>query len=449
MAITIAGDVAIPRQLLTEEQIAAISDRFVVIEQTRQRDWRTGSLRDTARTIELVRPRGQLLTLPRGCASLLASMLPGAVIEDATTTHAETFTPCVAFRPHQLALADALRKRGTMLATAATGSGKTGAACAAMASLGQRTLVLVPTVELARQWARETERFLGVAATICTGGEWSSGAIVVATPETAMRFTGQLADFGLCVVDEVHGFATERRVFDLLAHIPARYRLGMTATLPTDHRARMLAAAFGVVGFRFSVADSLDSGVIVAPVLRQVRSPFTFDYGSADDWQDLLDAIAVHAARNAMIADLVAKECRGLCTLVLSARLAHLEALRVELEARGLRVAVVSGAVPSRERKAALEAAKAGQLHALLGSTVADEGIDAPALGSVVLAWPSRSESRLLQRIGRVLRPSPGKASVPPVVFDVIDDVGPLRSQARHRAEVFARTFGASTRRAA
>lgn len=388
---------------------------------------------------KLFRFDGGDLVLPRGMTSAVRVVFGAAADWTNDTTLAPfVFNPRVPFRPAQTAIADAVAIRVQGIALAATGAGKTGAACATIAKVAQRTLVLVPTVALAQQWADEVRRFLGIEASVCTGGDWSDAPVVIATPATALQHGHQLNSFGLLVVDEVQGFATDIRL-GLLGKIPARYRVGLTATLPTDHRGEILARAFGPVIYRFGVDAGLDAGIIVAPAYEQIPTGFSYTYKGPGDWAPMLDALVANTKRNTLIVDTVIGRCAGVCTLVLSGRLAHLDRLRDMFTERGARVAVLSGATPAANRETIVAAARAGELDVLLGSTVADEGVDIPGLGALVLAFPSKAEPRLLQRIGRVVRAAPGKAR--PMIFDLVDEAGPLKAQARVRRDVFVRTF--------
>ena len=55
----------------------------------------------------------------------------------------------------------------------------------------------------------------------------------------------------------------------------------------------------------------------------------------------------------------------------------------------------------------------------MIGSTIADEGLDVPALDTLILAGGGRSSTRAFQRIGRVLRLYKGKTRA--TVFDFDD----------------------------
>lgn len=436
-AIRVDSVVRIPIGGFDARKLASLREAATVRVETRERRGR--ELVDVVELRDLSALRGGDLVLPRGMARDVQEAMPDAEWFDETARAPYVFVSRLAWRPHQAEIARRLALGVQGLVLAATGAGKTGAAFAIAAKIGQRTLILVPTVALASQWRDEAMRFLGVEAALCTAGKWTDAPIVIATPETALQHTAWLGAFGLLVVDEVQGFATERRA-ELIAQIPARWRAGLTATLPSDHRGEILRRLIGSVLYRYGVSDGIRSGVLVRPRYVTVETSFSASYDGPEDWQPLLDAVVEDDARNQQIVDLVVQRCQGVTTLVLSSRLRHLEILGVLLAAKGLRVATMSGETSRQDREAILAKARAGELDVLLGSTVADEGIDIPGLGAVVLTMPSRSEGRLMQRIGRAIRNAPGKAT--PTIYDLVDDVGPLAAQARARAYVFRRAFG-------
>jgi len=58
------------------------------------------------------------------------------------------------------AAVDLLHDGGNFILEAGTGTGKTVVACDAIASMGRKTLVIVPKEDLYEQWAKELKRFL-------------------------------------------------------------------------------------------------------------------------------------------------------------------------------------------------------------------------------------------------------------------------------------------------
>ena len=64
------------------------------------------------------------------------------------------------------------------------------------------------------------------------------------------------------------------------------------------------------------------------------------------------------------------------------------------------------------------------------------EGFDCPGLSTLVLATPIKFEGRLLQVVGRIMRPAEGKQAK---VIDYVDERIPvLRRSAAARRAVFA-----------
>lgn len=118
---------------------------------------------------------------------------------------------------------------------------------------------------------------------------------------------------------------------------------------------------------------------------------------------------------------------------MLTSRVEHAEAMAAAVRQAGLRAMAVTG--QTKERDAAIEAVRTGSVDVLVATQLADEGLDIPALDTVHLAAPSRAAARVEQRVGRIMRPHPGKAQ--PVVFDYVDDDSLMISQWRSRCRVY------------
>lgn len=68
------------------------------------------------------------------------------------------------------------------------------------------------------------------------------------------------------------------------------------------------------------------------------------------------------------------------------------------------------------------------------------EGFDCSGLSSLFLGTPIKFKGRLLQVVGRILRPEDGKR---PIVFDYVDSyVDVLKAQAKSRERAFAELAG-------
>src|SRR5690606_32319018 len=255
----------------------------------------------------------------------------------------------------------------------------------------------------------------------------------VALVQTLWRDPARLARLpvGAVVVDEAH-HAPARTFLDVLSRLPARYRLGLTATPHRSDGLRPLVeAAIGPVAYRMS-----DEGAgLITPkiiwVLTNTRCRIP-----PHRYADLLAAVLKDKERNRLALSIVrAAVSRGGRVLALTSRVDHATEFAAHLQGMGIAAAALAGHVPRRERELTLDRFREGSLAALVATQLADEGLDLPALDTLLLLSPTRDVSRTTQRIGRVRRPMPGKEAR---VYDFFDHHVPLlRIHARHRRTLY------------
>jgi superfamily II DNA or RNA helicase len=123
---------------------------------------------------------------------------------------------------------------------------------------------------------------------------------------------------------------------------------------------------------------------------------------------------------------------------VLSDRKAHCEVLVELFSKRGIKAQALTGDLGNGERTQVVEALNAGRVKVLVATgQLIGEGFDCRQLSTLFLATPIRFNGRLLQYLGRVLRPAPGKGKAR--VFDYVDvNVGVLEHAARVRARIYS-----------
>jgi superfamily II DNA or RNA helicase len=99
----------------------------------------------------------------------------------------------------------------------------------------------------------------------------------------------------------------------------------------------------------------------------------------------------------------------------------------------------MTGDLPPQERQAVVERLNAGAARVVIATgQLVGEGFDCPNLSSLFLATPIRFSGRVLQYLGRVLRPAPGKERAR--VFDYVDtEVETLAKAAEARRRVYVR----------
>lgn len=230
-----------------------------------------------------------------------------------------------------------------------------------------------------------------------------------------------LGRVSLLIFDEAHiGIDAQRRIAESLE---AQYVLGYTATPITLNGPGMGSLYRGMVhgpGYmqlielghlvptRWLVAKELDTSG-----LRVSRS--TGDFVQED---------VVNLVKGEVLADLysVYAEHAGKRNVIFAPSVDIASTIAARLGSMGYRAAAIDWSTPSRERKRILQGFKNGVIEALVNVDVFSEGWDEPLVDTIILANPTKSLARHIQRIGRGMRPAPGK-----VYIRVIDLVGALR----------------------
>lgn len=342
-----------------------------------------------------------------------------------------------------------------------TGAGKTRVALAAIASLGLPALVLVPTRVLMSQWVE-------ALATLTTGPIGQLGdmrrtvePLTVATYESAWRHAAALGDrFGLLIVDEAHHVGGALRTEPLEMSL-APFRLGLTALAPAPRAPARVAGLIGPVVFHLRVSDL--AGTSLAPIrlvgvgldlTPEERARWTGDISCwraerarlalevlGLPWSGVVSTLAkTPAGRRALAARARAMSLASFTTakaLVLAAILERHHGDRTIVFTRDNASAyAISRAhlipamtcdVRAGERKDVLAAFARGEVRALVSARVLDEGVDIPEARVAVIVGASGSERQHVQRVGRILRPMPGKRAI---VYDIFS----LETGEAHRA---------------
>ena len=160
-------------------------------------------------------------------------------------------------RPYQVqAVAAWERAGGQGIIVLPTGSGKSHVALMAMDRKRRSTLVVVPTLDLVRQWYDLIRTSFGVSVGIVGGGEYNVDRITVTTYDSAYLHMEHFGNrFGLVVFDECHHLPGES--YALAAQFClAPYRMGLTATPERqDGRHDAFEALVGPLVYRRDIVE--------------------------------------------------------------------------------------------------------------------------------------------------------------------------------------------------
>ena len=318
-----------------------------------------------------------------------------------------------------------------------TGGGKTRTATALIAALKQRTVVFVHTNELLRQWIEVMKGLLpGIKIDYWAGQHKKIGEhVTVSMLQTASKGIPEdvIAKFGLVIQDECHHSPAEtfRRVIN---QFPAKYRYGLTATpRRRDGKSFYIKSTFGDVlaelGYKDVGARIVMPRIVVVPTV--LAEDYTKCYrannmtgGMVLDYTLLFNLMAKDYMRNMQILQIILEclEENDTYTLVLTKRRENAKTLHEFLSGQGVLVELLLGGGGEKERRRkdeALEKTRRGENRVLIGTSVADEGLDVVNLNRVILATPTSWYGSLQQRIGRAMRNHDGKRT--PIIYDLVD----------------------------
>ena len=396
------------------------------------------------------RIRGGGLVIPRGFIRQLITTCRRLDI-DCTVEDRRRSLPPVDFafngqlRPfQQRAVQHMLRKEfGTL--NSPTGSGKTVMALYILAQRKQPALIVVHTADLARQWSERIETFLNIPVNEIGrigGGKKKIGEkITVALVQSLYKCAEAVApQVGHLIVDECH--RTPSRTFtDAVTEFDARYMLGLSATpWRRDNLSKLIFWHLGDVHHQVEKNDLIRSGQVLPADIIFRETEFKPYYDPVQEYSKMLSELTLDDDRNRLIAaDIAAEAARhpGIC-LVLTDRKKHCKSLGALLRyGFSLPVDILTGDLNAGERQAVMDRLQEGRIKVLIATgQLIGEGFDCRELTTLFMATPVRFSGRIIQYLGRILRPAPGKKRAR--VFDYVDvNVEPLLKAAGARKKIY------------
>ena len=332
-----------------------------------------------------------------------------------------------------------------------TGTGKTIVAAKAIEVLKAPTAVFVPTRVLIYQWARVLESFGAPKAGKVMSNMRIITPVTVFTYQYAVRHLEWIESLGFhfFVFDEVHhlGGQVYRKLLRLVKE--GVYVMGLTASLERlDGEHRIILSELPLI-YRLSLPWAVERGYVapielyshpvdLTPTENEVYESLTKKIGKlfrklnlrADEegFREVLRLaqkgdevarrlISLVQKRKIMLSGVIDK-ARELVSIMLDEMAIKVLVFTESIEAcRFLRKVLLKYRIPAEEyhsklgeddRRKALK--KWGRTFSVLLSVHAlEEGIDVPEASVGIVIGSGKTERQLIQRIGRLVRPRPGK----------------------------------------
>jgi superfamily II DNA or RNA helicase len=358
---------------------------------------------------------------------------------------AENLTP----RPHQKKALEAWLSSGKKgVVVMPTGSGKTLLAVMAIAAAARPTLVHVPTLDLMQQWYSVLKKYFGIEPGLVGGGSYEVQDITVSTYDSALIHVERLgARFGLHIYDECHHLPGAQTQLVALQSL-APFRLGLTATPErTDGSDALYDLLTGSPCYEITVQQLEGQtlapyDVVTLPVelseeerekYEQARATYLqfvrqngITFSSPSGWGEFLKAASrSRKGREALAAYRVQKNISlasaGKLQILWQLLRRHSgervlvftqdNAMAYRIGERFL-LPVLTHHTKVKERADMLMQFRQGTYSALVTSKVLNEGVDVPEASIAIVVSGSGTVREHVQRLGRVLRASPGKKAI-------------------------------------
>lgn len=382
------------------------------------------------------------------------------------------------------------------------GGGKTCVGSALAIHLGQRAVVVVPSIDICDQWVEMLRRLRPSVRIRAIHGEsrWTDAPL--APGEIAVGVDASLAtdrakaildSAGLLITDETHrvASATWRTIVSRCA---ARWRIGLTATPErADGWDLLLTCLLGPVIFERDQRWLVEHGYLAQPTIfgisTQVGSKAS-DFrvtatcskcgkeSEVEDGPELRAGLVkcqkivtiarrrstcgnpfpAHAEIKKVFSavkagsrvagdperlEIVRRICawsmpRDRDVLVLVPRVTVVPKLVKLLLADGVPATGLTGKESKKIRAQTLSAIHRREYRVLIATKLADEGLDLPRMDTLVNTSAGVAAGNAAQRVGRVCRPSGN----PPLVFDFVDGGDQYARQWRARSTAYRKAYG-------
>jgi superfamily II DNA or RNA helicase len=309
-------------------------------------------------------------------------------------------------------------------------------------NFSHKTLLVVPTVSLVLQMQSD---FIDYGCdpndihTIKSGSEKNSNKpIIISTWQSLQKMNKEwFAQFKVICGDEAHLFAAKSLVTIMENLKYASYRHGFSGTIPKNSKVNqlLLQGLFGEIKSYITTSDLIDNGTVAdfnIKILVLNYSPETKkqfikaikELPKEKRYFAEKEFISNNRKRNNFLKNLVLSMDNKNNLILFDMVEKHGKILEPLLQHEDKKLHFIYGAVSGEDREKVRKEVEADSIkrHNILASyQTLSTGVSIKRLDTVIFASGSKSEVRVLQSIGRVLRK--GNGSDKAILYDIVDDL--------------------------
>ena len=365
---------------------------------------------------------GASIIVPIGYVDILQKAFPDMAVTDNRLTHPLTYKipfNGTLYDYQQDAVKDMLLHSNGVLC-AITGSGKTAMMIYMLTELQQKTLILVHTIELANQFISSLVKFTDLKKDdigFIGSGKKDIKDITVGLLQTVTMMDAQILNdnFGAVFVDEVH-IAPADTYAEAISLLKAKYKYGASGT--PERADGLTKVIFWLTGaLRHIVPQAKLGSVIIKPTVRVIETKYRYPLFDTSEYQDMISDLSTNFDRNTLIlqtlADYPTQQVVMLCQ-----RVEQVELLQLSVPG-----SVILTSDMGKKARASVMKGLLDGTHRVVISTyqLFSTGIDVPTLEVLFMCAPIKSNVKVRQSAGRLMRVTPLLPNKQPIIVDFAD----------------------------
>ena len=326
---------------------------------------------------------------------------------------------------------------------AATGSGKSvilSLISGFLMSKGYKGLILVPSVSLTTQLHQDIKDYNLDSVynnTHLIGGDNTDknidSQLTITTWQSAMKIKDYMPLLDFIIIDEAHGLKFENESTDIVYKAKnAKFRIGLTGTLPEDQTAIMsILSCVGVPKRYITTQGLIDRGLATPVNINILKLTYDNDdkalFRHVGNYTKQLQFMKEHENRNMFISKLAHQTSKNGNTVIMCSHVQHMKDIFTELmqqqypevqvenkDITGKKafdfqnkygIYYIAGSTKAKERTKIIDILK-GHSDAILVTNynLFSTGINAKGIKNIIFASPLKSYTTVTQSIGRAIR---------------------------------------------
>lgn len=316
-------------------------------------------------------------------------------------------------------------KRGVVVA--GTGAGKGVIIAGICTFIYEKTLILLDSVDIAEQLAKEITEYTGIPTGLIKGGRWETSQLITVAvidsihSKTKGKMKKDVKEFvdsiNVLIIDECH-HASAPSYEAFLEKCNASYRFGLTATAMGNFykgengltsNTPLLKGILGPAIWMKTSIDLINEGYLSIPEINMIQVDFGWDKEvdligqySEEEKRWIIENEERNSRACAIIKDAVSKDQN---VIVFINRVEHgniIVKMLKELDVDPGLVRYANGQIVGPERQKMFKEFKSGEAKVLIG-TVLNEGLNFQ-IGVGINLGAGLSPRTAVQRLGRILR---------------------------------------------